>query len=54
MDIEDKKRSGRPREVDLVAVANAVEIHPSMTTRLLAEDFECSHTEIVKILRLVF
>ena len=50
MDIEDKKRSGRPREVDRVAVVNAVEAHPSMTTRMLAEDFECSHTEIVKIL----
>ena len=32
MDIEDKKRSGRPREVDRVAVVNAVEAHPSMTT----------------------
>uniref|UniRef100_A0A914ELT1 Transposase n=1 Tax=Acrobeloides nanus TaxID=290746 RepID=A0A914ELT1_9BILA len=46
MDIEDKKRSGRPRKVDRVAV----EAHPSMTTRMLAEDFECSNTEIVKIL----
>ena len=46
MGIEDKKRSGRPREVNRVAV----EAHPSMTTRMLAEDFECSHTEIVKIL----
>ena len=43
MDIEDKKRSGCPREVDRVAVVNAVEAHPSMTTRMLAEDFECSH-----------
>uniref|UniRef100_A0A914C7T4 Transposase n=1 Tax=Acrobeloides nanus TaxID=290746 RepID=A0A914C7T4_9BILA len=32
MDIEDKKRSGRPREVDRVAVVNDVEAHPSMTT----------------------
>ena len=36
MDIEDKKRSGRPREVDRVAVVNAVEAHPSMTNT--AED----------------
>ena len=50
MDIEDKKRSGRPREVDRVAVINAVEAHPSMTTHMLAEDFEYSHTEIVRIL----
>ena len=50
MDIEDKKRSRRPQEVDRVAVVNAVEAHPLMTTRMLAEDFECSHTEIVKIL----
>uniref|UniRef100_A0A914CWG2 Mos1 transposase HTH domain-containing protein n=1 Tax=Acrobeloides nanus TaxID=290746 RepID=A0A914CWG2_9BILA len=48
MDIEDKKRSGCPQEVDRVAVVNAVEAHPSMTTRMLAEDFECNHTEIVE------
>jgi transposase len=42
MDIADKKRSGRPREVDRVAVVNAIEAHPSMTTRMLAEDFEWS------------
>ena len=39
MDIEDK---GHHREVDRVAVVNAVETHPSMTTRMLAEDFEYS------------
>ena len=33
MDIEDKKRSGCPREVDRVAV----EAHSSMTTRMLAK-----------------
>uniref|UniRef100_A0A914CKY9 Mos1 transposase HTH domain-containing protein n=1 Tax=Acrobeloides nanus TaxID=290746 RepID=A0A914CKY9_9BILA len=49
MEIEDKKRSGRPREVDRVAVVNAVEAHPSMTTRILVKDFECSHTEIASI-----
>ena len=40
MDIEDKKTSRRPREVDRVAVVNAVEDHLSMTTRMLAKDFE--------------
>uniref|UniRef100_A0A914ECJ0 Transposase n=1 Tax=Acrobeloides nanus TaxID=290746 RepID=A0A914ECJ0_9BILA len=41
--VEDNPRSGRPREVDRVAVVNAVEEHPSMTIRMLAEDFDCSH-----------
>ena len=40
----DKKRSGRPREVDRVAVVNAVEAHPSMTLRMLADDFDCHHS----------
>jgi transposase len=48
--VKDNSRSGRPREVDRVAVVNASEAHPSMTTRMLAEDFGCSHTEIEKIL----
>ncbi|KAI1708099.1 histone-lysine N-methyltransferase SETMAR [Ditylenchus destructor] len=39
-----------PREVDREAVVNAVEEHPSMTTRMLAEDFECSHMQINRIL----
>uniref|UniRef100_A0A914ERA4 Transposase n=1 Tax=Acrobeloides nanus TaxID=290746 RepID=A0A914ERA4_9BILA len=34
MDIADKKRSGRPREVDRAAVVNAAEAHPLMTTHL--------------------
>uniref|UniRef100_A0A914D7K3 Mos1 transposase HTH domain-containing protein n=1 Tax=Acrobeloides nanus TaxID=290746 RepID=A0A914D7K3_9BILA len=41
--VEDNPRSGRPREIDRVAVVNAVEEHPSMTIRMLAEDFDCSH-----------
>ena len=48
--VKDKKRSGRPREVDRVAVVNAIEDHPSMTTRMLAEDFGCSHFAIETIL----
>lgn len=50
MDTADKKRSGRPREVDRVAVVNAVEDHPSMTTRMLADDFDCHHSVIAEIL----
>lgn len=48
--IEDKRRSGRPREVDRAAVLEAVEENPAFTTRMLADDFRCSHTEIEKIL----
>uniref|UniRef100_A0A914EJP4 Mos1 transposase HTH domain-containing protein n=1 Tax=Acrobeloides nanus TaxID=290746 RepID=A0A914EJP4_9BILA len=50
LDVADKKRSGRSREVDRVAVVNAVEAHPSMTLRMLADDFDCHHSEIAKIL----
>ena len=50
MEITDKKRAGRPREVDRVAVVNAVEAHPPMTTRMLAEDFDCDQASIVRIL----
>jgi len=50
MDIADKKRGGRPREVNRAAVVNAVEAHPSMTTRMLAEDFDCHHSTIEEIL----
>jgi len=50
MEIKDKMRSGRPREIDREAVVNAAEDHPSMTTRMLAEDFDCHHSEIEKIL----
>ncbi|KAI1720587.1 histone-lysine N-methyltransferase SETMAR [Ditylenchus destructor] len=48
--IEDNPRAGRPREVDRAAVVNAVEEHPSMTTRMLADDFDCSFKEIALIL----
>lgn len=49
--INDKKRSGRPREVDRTAVVNSVDDQPSLTTRMLAEEFNCSHTEIEKVLK---
>ncbi len=50
LEVADKKRSGCPREVDRAAVVNAVEAHPSMTLRMLADDFDCHHSEIAKIL----
>uniref|UniRef100_A0A914EHM0 Mos1 transposase HTH domain-containing protein n=1 Tax=Acrobeloides nanus TaxID=290746 RepID=A0A914EHM0_9BILA len=45
MDIEDKKRSGRSREVDRVAVVNAVEAHRSMTSRITIEEMRQTLTE---------
>jgi len=50
MRLQDKARSGRPREVDREAVLRAIEANPTSTTRMLADDFECSHTEIELIL----
>ena len=50
LETDDKKRSGRPREVDRDAVVNTVKDHPLMTTRMLSDDLGCSHTEIKKIL----
>uniref|UniRef100_A0A914CSA6 Mos1 transposase HTH domain-containing protein n=1 Tax=Acrobeloides nanus TaxID=290746 RepID=A0A914CSA6_9BILA len=46
MDIEDKKRFGRPREVDRVAVVNTVEAHPSMTTRIGFPRRQCQAPQI--------
>ena len=51
MRLKDKDRSGRPREVDPEAVLHAIEANPTSPTRMLADDFECSHTEIELILR---
>lgn len=51
MRLKDKDRSGRPREVDREAVIRAIEANPTMTTRMLGEDFDCSHTEIELILK---
>lgn len=48
--LEDKKRSGRPREIDREAVIHAIEEAPTMTTRMLAEDFDCVHGTIENIL----
>ncbi len=48
--LADKSRSGRPREVHCHAVINAIEDSPSMTSRMLAEDFDCDHALILNIL----
>ena len=45
-----KDRSGRPRKVDHEAVVRAIQANPTMTTRMLGDDFDCSHTEIELIL----
>lgn len=43
--------AGRPREVDRQAVLNSIEAAPSLTTRMLAEEFECAQSTIVEILK---
>jgi histone-lysine N-methyltransferase SETMAR len=48
--LTDNPRSDRPREVDRQAVVNAIEENPLMTTRMLADDFDCGKTTIEEIL----
>jgi histone-lysine N-methyltransferase SETMAR len=48
--LKDKPRSGRPQEVDRDAVLSAIEENPTLTTRMLAEDFVCHHSTIEGIL----
>lgn len=50
MDTSDEKRCGRPQTIDRTDVVNAVEAHPAMTTRMLAADFDCAHSQIARIL----
>jgi hypothetical protein len=47
MELKDKQRSGRPREIDREAVIRAIEANPTMTTRMLGNDFECDQKFIV-------
>lgn len=49
-DLGDQPREGRPQEVDRQAVLEAIEENPSLTTRMLAGDFDCSHMTICRIL----
>ena len=48
--IEDQPRSGRPTTIDENAVLEAIEADPTLSTRMLAEDFNCSQRQIVNIL----
>ena len=48
--LTDNPHSGRPIEVDRQAVLEAIEETPSLTTRMLAEDFDCDQKTIVNIL----
>lgn len=50
LSVEDVHRTGRPQIVDRVGVINTIEEDPTLDTRSLAGFFDCSHTEIEKIL----
>lgn len=49
--LEDQPREGRPREVNREEVIEAIDLDPTLTTRDLAEGFDCSHTAIENILK---
>ena len=49
-DLAHQQGAVRPKEIDRQAVLEAIEETPSSTTRMLADDFECSHTAIENIL----
>jgi len=48
---KDKPRPGQPRRIDEGAVLEAIETNPTLTTRMLADDFDCSHMQIARILK---
>lgn len=50
LNLEDKPQPGQPRKINWRTVVNATELDPTMKTQILADDFECSHTGIEKIL----
>lgn len=50
MQLKDKKHTGRPQEIDREAVIRVIEANPTMTTRMLADDFDCHHSTIEEIL----
>jgi histone-lysine N-methyltransferase SETMAR len=49
-DIEDRPRSGRPQLINRTAVLAAIEESPTLTTGMLAEDFDCTNATINRIL----
>lgn len=50
-ELVDKQRPQRRPDIDLTAVNAAIEADPSLSTRMLAVDFHCSHTQIASILK---
>ena len=48
--IDDRPKSGRPPIIDEAALLAAIEADPTLSTRMLAEDFGCSHVQISRIL----
>lgn len=48
--LSDKERSGAPSTLNKGAIAAAIEANPTLTTRMLAIDFDCSHTSIENVL----
>ena len=50
MQLKDKKHTGRPRTIDREAVLSQIRVNPTMTTRMLADDFDCHHSTIEEIL----
>lgn len=49
--IDDKPRSGRPIAINKDTVLQSVTDNPTLTTRMLAMDNQCSHSQINKILK---
>jgi histone-lysine N-methyltransferase SETMAR len=50
MQLKDREHTGRPRTIDREAVLNQIRATPTMTTRMLADDFNCHHSTIEDIL----
>jgi transposase len=49
--LKDKERKGRPQKIDRKAVVRYIKENPTSTTRMIAEDFDCKHSKIVRILQ---
>ena len=51
MQLKDKDRSGRPRKVDHKAIIRHIKANPTLTTRMVVGDFNCSHLLVSLVLR---
>jgi transposase len=51
MQLKDREYTGRPQKIDRKAVVRYIKANPTSTTRMIAEDFNCQHSTIVRILR---